>query len=68
MSLKALHIVFVASSTLLLAGIGLWQLVGYFGGAGTLSLLWGLCAFGVAVLLVIYGVNFLKKLKKISML
>lgn len=55
-------------STMLLAGLGVWQLVTYFGDGPIPSLVWGLAAIGAAVLLVIYGVNFLKKLKKISML
>ena len=68
MSLKALHIVFIASSTLLVAGLGVWQLVRYFGGGALLTLVWGLGGLGAAVLLVVYGVNFLKKLKKVGML
>lgn len=53
---------------LLVAGLGVWQMAVYFGGGAMLSLVWGLAALGAAVLLVIYGINFLKKLKKISML
>ncbi len=68
MSLKALHIVFITSSVLLVAGLGIWQVAVYLGGGAMLSLVWGLAALGAAVLLVVYGINFLKKLKKISML
>ncbi len=68
MSLKALHIVFISTSVLLVVGLGIWQLAVYVSGDATLSLVWGLASLGGAVLLVIYGINFLKKLKKISML
>ncbi len=68
MSLKALHIVFIAASTLLVVGLGVWQLVRFFDAGATGALVWGLCGLGAGVLLVVYGMAFLKKLKKISML
>ena len=59
---------FISVSTLLVIGLGVWQLVRYFGGGPVMSLVWGLAGIGGALLLVIYGVAFWKKLKKISML
>lgn len=68
LSLKALHIVFIAASTLLVVGLGVWQLVKFFSVGTTGALIWGLCGLGAGVLLVVYGITFLKKLKGVSML
>lgn len=69
MSLKAIHVVFIAASTLLSIGFAAWCLKNYFDGLGTKVDLWmGIGSVGVAVSLVCYGVHFLKKLKNVSYL
>ncbi len=69
MSLKAIHIVFIAASTLLSIGFGAWCLNNYFGGLGTRGDLWlGVGSVGAAIVLLWYGKYFLKKLKHIGYL
>lgn len=68
MSLKAFHIVFVAMSTLLSIGFGLWAAREYVGGKSTGLLLAAVGSLVFAVALVGYGVWFLRKLKKVSFL
>lgn len=64
MSLKAFHVVFIAFATLISAAFGLWAL-GHPGG----GVLWlGLISLALAVALPIYGVWFLRKMKKVSFL
>ncbi|HTV42791.1 MAG TPA: hypothetical protein VMF08_19660 [Candidatus Sulfotelmatobacter sp.] len=61
MSLKAFHLIFVTSLTMLSLGFATWAFC-----AGRILI--GLLGIVVAVLVVIYGVYFLKKLKRISYL
>jgi len=61
MSLKAFHLIFVTSLTTLSLGFTAWAFA-----SG--KILFGLCGIIAAVLVVVYGVYFLKKLKKISYL
>jgi len=61
MSLKAFHLIFVTLLTSLSLGCAAWAFVN--GRPG-----WGVAAIVTAILVVIYGVYFLKKLKKISYL
>lgn len=68
MSLKAFHIVFIAASVLLALGVGAWEVAAFVQNGETITLIWGLAGLGVAALLVVYGVSFLKKLKRIGML
>ena len=69
MSLKAFHIVFISASILLALGIGGWALNNYSSPGGTRGdLLSGVGSLVAAVVLAIYGVYFLKKLKNISYL
>jgi hypothetical protein len=68
MSLKGFHIVFIAFSTLLALGVGGWcvwlDLV-----EGTSAYLVGAVAsFAVAVGLVIYGVWFYRKMKRLKLI
>lgn len=68
MSLKTFHIVFVVFSTLLALGVGVYcvwvdLVVGepiYRTGA--------ICAFAAAVALVVYGVWFLRKMKRLRII
>lgn len=61
MSLKAFHLVFVTLLTSLSFGCAAWAFQ-----SGSLK--WGTTAVLAGVLVIIYGVYFLKKLKKISYL
>jgi len=61
MSLKAFHLIFVTLLTSLSLGCAAWAFNN--GRPG-----WGVAAIATAVLVVIYGIYFLKKLKKISYL
>jgi len=61
MSLKAFHLVFVTLLTALFFGCAAWAFA-----AG--SPVFGGIAIVVGILVIIYGVYFLKKLKKISYL
>ena len=64
MSLKTFHIVFIALSTLLALVFGVWAV--YTGLAQSRSAMigLGLASFGVSVGLVLYGISFLKKLRR----
>lgn len=69
MSLKAFHIVFVTASVLLALGVGAWCLSNYFSPEGARRDLYGaIASFAAAVLFVVYGRYFLKKVKNISYL
>jgi hypothetical protein len=61
MSLKAFHLIFVTLLTTLSFGFAAWAFAGgkpVFGAAGILA----------GILVIVYGIYFLKKLKKISYL
>jgi hypothetical protein len=68
MSLKAFHVFFVAVSTLLSLGFGVWAVSDYqrTGSGGTLGM--GIAGFVAAGALVWYGFWFLRKLKDVSFL
>jgi hypothetical protein len=61
MSLKAFHLIFVTLMTALCFGCAAWA----FGNAHPQ---WGTAGIVAGILVIIYGVYFLKKLKKISYL
>lgn len=61
MSLKAFHLIFVTSLTLLALGFTGWAFANG-------KILFGISGIVAAILVVIYGIYFLKKLKKISYL
>ena len=61
MSLKAFHLIFVTTLTMLTMGFTAWAFA-----SG--KIIFGLLGIIVAALVVVYGVYFLKKLKKISYL
>ena len=61
MSLKAFHLIFVTLLTTLSLGCAAWAF-----NSGRVG--WGVAGIVTAILVVIYGIYFLKKLKKISYL
>lgn len=65
MSLKAFHVFFIVAAILLALWVTAWGLTG---GGGSWAPLLGVAAAVVAVGLVIYLVNFLKKMKDVSSL
>lgn len=66
MSLKTFHIVFVSIAILLTVGFGIWGIRDYQATDNRTSLYMGLGSFLVTVVLAVYGVWFLKKLKGVS--
>jgi hypothetical protein len=68
MSLKAFHLLFVAVSTLLAAGFGVWAVMEYRGTGDVVALACGVGSLVGAVLLVVYGRWFLRKLSGESFL
>ena len=61
MSLKAFHLIFVTLLTSLSFGCAAWAFQ-----AG--SPLWGVTSIAAGIIVIVYGVYFLKKLKNISYL
>lgn len=68
MSLKAFHVVFVLASTLLCVGLGVFFGSEYLNTHATGTLLLASASLLGVVVLVVYGVWFLKKLKGVSYL
>ena len=66
--MKTFHIVFVVLATLLSAGFGVWAIREAKRSEDAGSLLFGIGALCAAVLLPVYGVWFLRKLKGFSWL
>ena len=61
MSLKAFHLIFVTTLTLLSVGFAAWAFASE-------KILFGALGIITGILVIIYGIYFLKKLKKISYL
>lgn len=68
MSLKAFHVVFVAVSLLLTLGFGIWAVRDFQTQDHSYSLYLAIASFAAFVLLAVYGVWFLKKLRNVSYL
>jgi len=68
MSLKAFHIVFIALSTVLAVGFGVWATNDFAQSGSWVQLALGVGSFAGSVVLVSYGVWFLRKLKNVSFL
>ncbi len=66
MSLKAFHVVFIAASLLLALGFGVWGVRNHAATGSSMSLYMGVGSFVVSVLLAVYGVWFLRKLRNIN--
>ena len=68
MSLKGFHIVFIISSTLLALGIGAWCIWVDLVEGAPIYLAGAICSFVVAVALVVYGVWFYRKMKRLRII
>jgi hypothetical protein len=69
MSLKSVHLVFVAALSGLAFGLGFSKVQDYRGPSGAAGDLWlALAAFVGGVAVIVYGVYVLKKLKSVSYL
>ncbi len=68
MSLKAIHIVFIASAILLSFFFGGWGFHHYLHGGGPIDLVYGVGSSACGVGLIYYGKSILRKLKDISYL
>jgi hypothetical protein len=68
MSLKGFHIVFIIFSTLLALGIGGWCVWVDLVEGAPIYLAGAICSFVVAVALVIYGVWFYRKMKRLRLI
>ena len=68
MSLKAFHIVFIIFSTLLALGIGAWCVWVDLVEGAPIYLAGAICSFVVAVALVVYGVWFYRKMKRLRII
>ena len=68
MSLKGFHIVFIIFSTLLALGIGAWCVWVDLVEGASIYLAGAICSFVVAVALVVYGVWFYRKMKRLRLI
>ena len=68
MSLKGFHIVFIIFSTLLALGIGAWCVWVDLVEGAPIYLAGAICSFVVAVALVVYGVLFYRKMKRLRII
>jgi len=68
MSLKGFHIVFIIFSMLLALGIGAWCVWVDLVEGAPIYLAGAICSFVVAVALVVYGVWFYRKMKRLRII
>jgi hypothetical protein len=68
MSLKGFHIVFIIFSTLLALGIGAWCVWVDLVEGAPIYLAGAICSFVVAGALVVYGVWFYRKMKRLRII
>jgi hypothetical protein len=68
MSLKVFHIVFVVFSTLLALGVGGWCIWVDLVEGAPIYLAGAICSFVVAVALIIYGIWFYWKMKRLRII
>ena len=66
MSLKAFHVLFITISVLLCLGFGAWCINSEYARGRTAYAIAGYISFGLGVLLVLYEIVFLKKLKVVE--
>jgi hypothetical protein len=68
MSLKGFHIVFITFSTLLALGVGAWCLWVNLVVGAPVYLPGAIASFAIAAALVVYGVWFYKKMKRLRII
>jgi len=68
MSLKAFHIVFIVFSTLLAVGVGLWCVWVNLVEGAPIYLAGAIGSFVTALALIIYGVWFYRKMKRLRII
>ena len=68
MSLKAFHVIFITAAVLLAFGFGAWMLDMHKDSGAASDYNLGVGSLVVGVVLVVYEVYFLRKLKKVSYL
>jgi hypothetical protein len=68
MSLKGFHIVFIVFSTLLALGVGGWCIWVDLVEGAPIYLAGAICSFVVAVALIIYGIWFYWKMKRLRII
>jgi uncharacterized membrane protein len=66
MSLKHFHILFISVSVILAVGFGAWSVHLHTQEPGTAWLVMGVLSLVIGVALVVYGVWFLQKIKRLS--
>ena len=68
MSLKGFHILFITVSTLLALGVGAWCIRANLAAGAPVYLLGAIGSFIAAVALMIYGVWFYRKMKRLRII
>jgi hypothetical protein len=68
MSLRGFHIVFIVFSTLLAVSVGFWCIWVDLVEGAPVFLAGAVCSFVVAVGLIIYGIWFYKKMKRLRLI
>lgn len=66
MSLKGVHIAFIVASLILCAGFGAWAIADWRESGESISMYLGVASFLSGIVLAVYGVWFLKKLRGVS--
>jgi hypothetical protein len=66
MSLKAFHIVFIGLASALAVVFAVWEFIRYHESGEGMQLVAGFLALAAALGLVLYGIRFLRKLRKVS--
>ncbi|MBX6325200.1 MAG: hypothetical protein IRY93_04095 [Chthoniobacterales bacterium] len=68
MSLKAFHIVFIIFSVLLALGTGMWCVWVNLVEGAPVFLAGAIAAFAVAIALIVYGIWFYRKMKRLRLI
>ena len=66
MSLATIHLLFIALSTLLAIGAGVWGMSDYSATGSVMGLVWGVLSLVAVPVLLIYGVRVRRKLKALG--
>lgn len=68
MSLKAVHIVFIALSILLALGFAIWEANRFFESGNILELIAAVLSLVLAIVLALYGIGFIRRMKHVRMI